>query len=143
MTRSLDLPGTLSRIPGTALHRQLFMVLREQIMRSLYRAGSALPEEEELCVQFGVSRITVRRALADLESQGLIEKRQGRGTYVSLDLPPARPLATLGFLESLHQVSDQTTVEVLTIECSEPDPDIPPAAGSARRGRGHARHAPA
>jgi len=106
----------LARTPGTSLHRQLFTVLRDQIVRGQYRMGELIPKEEELCNQFGVSRITVRRALADLEAEGLVEKRQGRGTFVSQELPPARPMATLGFIETLRQVSDETRVEVLKLE---------------------------
>lgn len=116
MNPQTELTPSLSRTPGTSLHRQLFTVLRDQILRGNYQAGALLPKEEELCVQFGVSRITVRRALADLEQQGLVEKRQGRGTFVGQQLPPARPLATIGFLETMKQVSDETQVKVLRIE---------------------------
>lgn len=115
---------TLSRTPGTSLHRQLFVVLRDQITRGLYAPGALIPKEEELCTQFSVSRITVRRALADLEALGLLEKRQGSGTFVSADLPPARPLATLGFIDSLRKVSSETKVDVLSLESVEPMLDI-------------------
>lgn len=116
MNSQTELTPSLSRTPGTSLHRQLFTVLRDQILQGLYQAGALLPKEEELCVQFGVSRITVRRALADLEQQGLVERRQGRGTFVGQQLPPTRPLATIGFLETMKQVSDETQVKVLRIE---------------------------
>lgn len=108
--------SSLTRTPGTSLHRQLFNVLRDQITRGVYASGGLIPKEEELCSQFSVSRITVRRALADLEGLGLVEKRQGRGTFVSQNLPPARQMATLGFIETLRQVSDETEVDVLTFE---------------------------
>lgn len=119
-----DLPNPISRAPGTSLHRQLFIVLRDEIMRGKYIAGALIPKEEELCEQFGVSRITVRRALADLEAQGLVEKRQGKGTFVSQALPAQRPLATIGFIESLKKVSDETQVQVLSIERINPPSEI-------------------
>ena len=106
----------LKRSPGTSLHRQMFTVLRDQIVRGQYRSGTMLPKEEELCALFDVSRITVRRALADLEAEGLVEKRQGKGTFVRLELPAMRPMATLGFIESLRQISGDTQVEVLSLE---------------------------
>ncbi len=106
----------LSRTSGTPLHRQLFAVLRDGILSGVYQPGSALPKEEALCERFGVSRITVRRTLEDLKAEGLIEKRQGRGTFVSPDLPPARELPTLGFMETLWAVADDTRVEVLELE---------------------------
>jgi GntR family transcriptional regulator len=102
----------------------MFTVLRDQIVRGQYRAGTMIPKEEELCALFGVSRITVRRALADLEAEGLVEKRQGKGTFVRLELPAMRPMATLGFLDSLRQISDETKVEVLSLERQEAGGDI-------------------
>ncbi|PJI51733.1 hypothetical protein CTI14_54570, partial [Methylobacterium radiotolerans] len=42
-----------------------------------------LPSEPELCERFGVSRITVRRAVADLEGLGIVRRQQGRGTFVA------------------------------------------------------------
>ena len=108
--------SALKRSPGTSLHLQMFTVLRDLIVRGQYRAGAMIPKEEELCAMFGVSRITVRRALADLEAEGLVEKRQGKGTFVRLELPAMRPMATLGYLESLRQISDETQVEVLNFE---------------------------
>jgi len=102
----------------------MFTVLRDQIVRGQYRAGAMIPKEEELCSVFGVSRITVRRALADLEAEGLVEKRQGKGTFVRLELPAMRPMATLGYLDSLRQISDETQVEVLGFERQRAEGDI-------------------
>src|SRR5271170_3397701 len=67
---------------GVPLHRQLFLVLHDEIDRGVIAAGEALPTEQTLCDQFGVSRITVRRALADLAERGYIERRQGVGSFV-------------------------------------------------------------
>jgi GntR family transcriptional regulator len=114
----------LPHTPGTALHRQLFVILRDQILRGVYPAGGMIPNEEALCAAFGVSRITVRRAVADLEVQGLLEKRQGRGTFVTAELPQLRPSATLGFVESLRKTATETEVEVLSVSTKEPPADI-------------------
>ncbi len=51
----------LNAARGTALHRQIFLVLRDEISRGLFPDG-ALPNEEALCERFGVSRITVAAA---------------------------------------------------------------------------------
>jgi GntR family transcriptional regulator len=106
--------SALKRSPGTSLHRQMFTVLRDQIVRGQYRAGAMIPKEE-LC---HVWRFAHHRAarMADLEAEGLVEKRQGKGTFVRLELPAMRPMATLGYLESLRQISDETKVEVLNFE---------------------------
>ena len=74
--------GAVSAGAGVPLHRQLFLVLHDEIARGAIAPGDALPTEQSLCDQFGVSRITVRRALADLADQGYIERRQGVGSFV-------------------------------------------------------------
>src|SRR5262245_51989150 len=64
----------VARASGTALHRQLFVILRDQIVRGFYPAGGAIPNEEALCAEFSVSRITVRRSVTDLEASGFLVK---------------------------------------------------------------------
>ena len=78
------------RDAGVPLHRQLYLVLHDEIGRGALAAGEALPTEQSLCDQFGVSRITVRRALADLAEAGLIERRHGVGSFVT-EQSPRRP----------------------------------------------------
>lgn len=110
---------------GTSLHRQLFLVLREEISRGLFGDTGALPKEESLCERFGVSRITVRRALADLAALGLVERRHGRGTFVREDrLQMARPNPSLSLIDSLRQTASNTQVQVLLVEQTEPPPDV-------------------
>lgn len=57
--------------------------LRQGIIDGRYSAGSRLPAEPEFAAQAGVSRTTLRLALRQLEQEGLISRRQRRGTYVS------------------------------------------------------------
>lgn len=56
--------------------------LRKQITDGIYPAGSALPTEMELCKLFQASRQTIRFALSNLSDEGLIDRRQGSGSYV-------------------------------------------------------------
>ena len=89
-------------IAGVPLHRQLFLVLHDEIARGAIPAGDPLPTEQELCDQFGVSRITVRRALADLAEAGLVERRHGIGSFVTSTrrfastTPPVRTWTSCG-----------------------------------------------
>jgi GntR family transcriptional regulator len=62
--------------------QEIEAVLRERI-RTHADSGSRLPSETELSEAFGVSRVTVREALASLERKGLILRRQGLGTFVN------------------------------------------------------------
>ncbi|OZI71882.1 GntR family transcriptional regulator [Bordetella genomosp. 12] len=106
----------LPRTRGTSLHRQMFMVVRESILTGRYPVNAPIPSEEELCNHFGVSRITVRRALADLEAEGYVRRRQGLGTFVSPDLPRGRTATTLSFVEALHKSAEETRVEVISCD---------------------------
>lgn len=67
------------------LFRQIERQIREQIEEGCYPPGSRLPSTRQLAEELGVSRITVKNAYAELESDGLIGPREGSGTYV---LPP-------------------------------------------------------
>lgn len=114
----------LSPATGTPLHRQVFLLLREQILRGKFAPGSTLPKEEALCEQYGVSRITVRRALSTLAAQGLVESRQGRATFVRSDLPAARQRPSLSFLDELRRTVVETDVEVLGVSEAEPPAEV-------------------
>lgn len=67
---------------GAPLYQQVFLVLREAIREGKYPIDTALPSEAELCRLYRVSRITMRRALGLLQQSGVIERRQGSGTFV-------------------------------------------------------------
>jgi len=67
---------------------QIARQLRAQIEAGVLAPGAQLPTEHELAEQFGVSRITIRQALASLAREELIERRQGSGTYVSPGFEP-------------------------------------------------------
>ena len=107
-----DEPFGMSSGAGVPLHRQLFLVLHDEIARGALAPGDALPTEQSLCDEFGVSRITVRRALTDLAEQGLIERRQGVGSFVRDTGAAVGAGAAGSFLDYLRQVQFETDVEV-------------------------------
>ncbi len=78
---------------ATPLYLQLEALLREALASNTWKAGEALPPERALAEQFGVSRLTLRKALERLEAQGLVQRRQGSGTYVAPRLE--QPLSAL------------------------------------------------
>lgn len=63
--------------------RRLYLLLREQILQGEVAIDARLPSEPALAQEHGVSRVTVRRALDKLASDGMIERRPGSGTFVS------------------------------------------------------------
>ena len=72
--------------PASGRGTGCYIVVRDNIARGLWTPGTAIPTEEALREEFGVSRVTVRRALTDLAAQGLVERRHGLGTFVSANL---------------------------------------------------------
>ncbi|WPH15909.1 GntR family transcriptional regulator [Variovorax paradoxus] len=107
--------SSLAKQAGTLLHKQLFVVLQQQILRGVLAEGDRLPTQEELCGAYGVSRITVRRALADLQAAGLVRNEQGVGSFVAPVSTVRKPPPTLGFVDTLRQVVEETKVQVLDL----------------------------
>lgn len=73
----------LDAVSADPLYRQLLTRLRGAIFSGKYPVNSRLPSEKELCQSFGISRVTVRRALLELTEEGLIVRHQGKGSFVS------------------------------------------------------------
>lgn len=67
-------------------YQQLYSILRKEIARGVWKPGDRLPSEAELIKAYGVSRITVRQAFELLVHDGLVYRRRGSGTYVTI--PP-------------------------------------------------------
>lgn len=65
------------------LYRKIYQALKDQILSGGYPVGQRIPYERELCQQFQVERVTVRKALQMLSEEGLIEKRSGVGSFVT------------------------------------------------------------
>ncbi|MGE5585675.1 MAG: GntR family transcriptional regulator [Bacillota bacterium] len=75
-------PG-VDRAKPVPLYHQVKESLRERIEAGEWPPGERIPTEKELAAEYAVSQITVRQALARLASEGLVERCQGRGTFVS------------------------------------------------------------
>jgi GntR family transcriptional regulator len=103
-------------------YHQIYLVLREQLREGRYEGG--LPGEMALMQQFGVARVTVRRALQQLAGEGLIIRERGRGTHPRLgSVGAGQPPGVLGqranlngLLENLVSMGLCTSVKVLEVE---------------------------
>ena len=89
---------SIDRLSPIPLYHQLTQIFREQITAGDFPEGSLFPSEKEIIARYGISRTTVRLALAAITDLGLIRREQGRGTYVA---------ATKVF-SKLHQLSSFT-----------------------------------
>jgi DNA-binding LacI/PurR family transcriptional regulator len=91
------------------LYQQLKDLIRQRLTAGYWSAGARLPSTAELCAEHRVSAITVRRALTDLITEGLLRGAQGRGVYVASRqvrtglLGLVLPGAGSGFLGGIRQ----------------------------------------
>lgn len=95
------------------LYWQLATTLRGRIAEGEYAAGGQLPTEGALCLEFGVSRITVRGALDRLAAEGLLRRERGRGTFVAAP-PFEHGLVTLNDFAEDMDAAGLTAASVVT-----------------------------
>lgn len=105
------------------MYRQLADLLRRQIEDAAIADGDRLPSEAQLGETYGVSRITVRQALSELERAGLLLRAPGKGTFVRTRQRPIEGLARLsGFSENARAAGVQAGYLVLRAdEATAPD----------------------
>lgn len=109
---------------GRARHEQISNWLRERIEEGTYERDEKLPSENELCERFDVSRVTVRRALQTLESEGYIYRRQGLGSFVE-ERRAAQGLVRLtDFAQDMAQAGLEASSEVKHHAPETPSPDV-------------------
>lgn len=78
---------------GKPAYQQVADDLRQRIIDGALQAGDKVPSEAELMNDYGVSRIVVRMAMEALQNEGLVDKRQGRGTFVRAQRPLRKRLS--------------------------------------------------
>jgi GntR family transcriptional regulator len=102
---------------GEAKARQVYLVLRDRILTGVFASGARLPTENDLAQAHGVSRVTVRRALAELEQEQLIERRPSTGTRVIYEPSCAPIIADIaGVLTNLTEMGQRTNVKLLSFD---------------------------
>lgn len=119
----------------TTAYNRIAASLRDRALAGAWGEGGRLPTERALCRQFRTSRITIRRALQILEEEGLVDRRQGVGTFVRSNAVRRIPLMSSDFCGSiaahapdLERVlvlrrevpADAATAQVLNLSSGEP-----------------------
>lgn len=87
------------------LWHQAEMALRSLIERGEWSSGSQIPNEDRLCDMLGISRITVRHALRNLEEAGLLRREHGRGTFVRSATVVAGVRGLTSFTDEMHSLA--------------------------------------
>ncbi len=112
-------------IPGLPHYRQIELALRERL--ATMPPGERLPSDDELCREFGVSRMTARNAMQRLAEDGLVQRIPGRGTFSVA--PPAHRYADrlLAFSHEMIRLGRRPSSRLLALEIR---PSTPAEASS-------------
>lgn len=105
-------------------------VLKARLLGGRYREGHPMPSEAQVALEFGVSRMTARRAMDELEREGLISRVQGSGSF-----PTGRRFSQGAFrIRPLEEIagSRQAFTRVLEAGLVRSTPDVADALGLAR-----------
>lgn len=101
---------------SSPLYHQLMQRISADIERGTYPTGSRIPPEHELEQLYQVSRVTVRRALAELTGEGLLERKQGKGTFVATPRGSVKTKSLHSFHDSCRMNGAAPSSEVIHIK---------------------------
>ena len=117
-------------------YHQVYVTLRTWVRDGTYKPGEQIPTEPQLCEVFGVSRITVRKAIDNLAKEGWLLRQQGRGTFVQISR--ARAAGSLDINDVRSQVAGlaaATEVRDLTVTDIDPDDETRASLGLEEQAR--------
>jgi GntR family phosphonate transport system transcriptional regulator len=103
-------------MPRQPIWRDIYAALKADIAAGSYRTGDRLPTEKELSGRFDVNRHTVRRALAELTSEGTIVVRRGSGAYVAEGMIEYRLGARVKFSQNIRELGRAPAHRILGSE---------------------------
>src|ERR1700728_3069437 len=103
----------MSAANDSLLYARVETVLAGEITQGDLKVGDQLPTEDSLIARFGVSRITVRRAIQNLVSRGLVEIRRGKGTFVAAPKITQELTELSGFVEDMQAAGRNPTARVV------------------------------
>lgn len=106
---------SLARVDAVPLYAQLKQRLRAEIADGRYPEGGLLPTEAQLGDIYAVSRITVRRAISELQDEGVLEKRHGKGTFVTVQRLETSLVKLDGFSETYSAIGVEHHSEILGV----------------------------
>ncbi len=125
--------GGQSVLPEGAKARRVYLSLRDGIVSGRWSDGDILPGEQQLAHDFSVSRVTIRRALDALVSDGVVEKRVGSGTRVLAQKTQENPVA-MDFTTLMPQLAEMgrtTTARLLSFSYGRAPDFVTKAMGVA------------
>lgn len=116
-------PDSFQSAPGS-LYARIRDELRIMIVNGTYQPHQRLPSESDLIKSYGVSRITVRQALGELEKEGLLFKVAGKGMFASKPKPFQSLTRLQGFAEAMSQQGHEIYNRVISLNFLPASKDI-------------------
>lgn len=107
---------SVDRSSPVPLYAQLKRILLGQLQRRRFEPGERIPSENALEDMYGLSRITVRQALAELVNEGFLDRQQGRGTFVTRPKFTHDPTRRLALTDTMIEQGVAPGWRVLGIE---------------------------
>lgn len=108
-TYSINLNSPIPR------YHQIKTNLRRLWEDGVLKSGELLPSEKELAEHYGVSRLTVRQAVGDLAAEGLLEPKQGVGTFVAQPKPFQVKLSRIGYTARMKLAGYEPKSRVVSV----------------------------
>ena len=127
MTDQLARTYERSRIP---LYVQVASALRRRIEVGQWQTGEKISTLEKLEAEFQVARVTIRQAVDILEKEGLVQRQQGRGTFVTSMPPDRRWLRLATDWDTLIGSIEDNVPRLIPDEGPPPEPRIDPGDGA-------------
>ena len=109
---------------GVPLYRQVKDWLLGGILDGAWPVGASIPSERILSGRMRISRATLRQAVDELEHEGWLVRRQGRGTFVAQPKVEQRLDQLRGFTENMRALGVRASSRVLDAELQAADPDV-------------------
>ncbi len=113
-----------SEVEDIPLYFKIYKTLKEEIESGVYRVGTLLPSEDELEERFKASRTTVRSAVGELEREGLVLRKRGKGTIVQEPKTAQNLNFISSFTETLREKGIQVSTGIVTIELIPAPPKV-------------------
>ncbi|MBN1435835.1 MAG: GntR family transcriptional regulator [Sedimentisphaerales bacterium] len=107
--------GVAELQPRLSKYQVIARNLVDQISNGALSPGERLESENELAVQYGVSRITARQALAVLEKEGYVKRKRGKGTYVSSSIGKTKADSSGKMRQVTFVVADYSLTDYYTL----------------------------
>lgn len=124
MEKNPVLLSTLSQESDIPLYSQLVSIVKRNISAGTLTTGDLLPSESELCRTFDISRSTVRQAIGALENEGLVVRKQGRGTYVAEPKVRRKTEMVYSFTSEMSSMGLTPSSKLIEFDIIDPTPDI-------------------